>query len=206
MVVSENEMGTGIAIATIQALLLSWMIHILSGKLTIEQLNRYDDLLKDKICLDIFSTATNLLEYVTKIDKKDINQNIMFTAMISHGQLGQTFGNAEFLKHRYPKLFMIGDNVCNDHHYPKLTEILDFSIISFGSNFSEFYNREAYDDMQKQYNAVNEYYETPNINTNIFNDYINFLYAKVNDAGKNMITNPTNDHLVNSFLEQVNRL
>ncbi|MEI7558668.1 MAG: hypothetical protein WCJ45_07995 [bacterium] len=68
---------------------------------------------------------------VKNIDKADINQTIMFTAAISHGNMCQSFPAVSFLEEKHPRLFRIDNNACNDHHNPRIMDMLDFCIISF---------------------------------------------------------------------------
>lgn len=97
----------------------------------LEESQKYDDLFKNKIYKSICDMAVNMLASITGIDPADINQSIIFTAMIDNGNMCQTFPNEEFLEKSHPKLIRIGNNVCHDHNFPIIREILDFSILSF---------------------------------------------------------------------------
>ncbi len=209
MILSETQIGVGAAISTIQALLISLAIHLLWGKVMPEQLEesqKYDDLFKNKIYKSICDMAVNMLASITGIDPADINQSILFTAMIDNGNMCQTFPNEEFLEKSNPKLVRIGNNICHDQNFPIIREILDFSILSFWSSFNEFYNGDTYMQAQKDYDKINAYYMTGEKNPNIFEDYVNFLFAKIMEAGKYMLANPTNEQTINIFLDQISKL
>ncbi|MEI7558667.1 MAG: hypothetical protein WCJ45_07990 [bacterium] len=61
-------------------------------------------------------------------------------------------------------------------------------------------------DMQKEYDNINTYYQIDNPSPSIFMDYQNYLYAKITEAGKNIMINPTNDETFNLFLDQINKV
>lgn len=206
MILSENESGRGTASTTVRAFTISIMAHILWGKLLPEEWEKYEDRLSSKWYTSVCSVATDIIAAMRDIDKFDINQTIMFTAAISHGNMCQAFPNISFLEERHPKLFRIGNNACNDHHNPKVMEILDFSIISFWSGFDEFYNRITYKEIQKEYDDIDIHYQIERPNPRIFEDYMNFLYAKITEAGANMMMNTTNDGAFNLFLDQINKV
>lgn len=59
---------------------------------------------------------------------------------------------------------------------------------------------------QKDYDKINAYYMTGEKNPNIFEDYVNFLFAKIMEAGRYMLANPANEQTINIFLDQISKL
>lgn len=190
---SENERGTGTAIVSVGTLLLSFMIYIISEKITIEQLSDYTWFIKTKECKNTYTTAKDMLETIVSIPKKDINGTILFTAAINNGNIWIWFGNHEYLEKKYPKITQCENSICLWHTHLNHKKTSEYSIINFGSCFNEFYGTEIYFKAQEEYNKIMKEYNMEKKNPYLFMDTINFLYLIFFQAAKNVMINPNEE-------------
>jgi len=206
MVLSENERGTGTTTATTEALLLSITIHILSGKLLPEQLDDCEKFMKSKEYKSIVTTTQELIGTITGVPKKDINSTVMFATAVHDRNLCIWFDNKQYVDTNFPKIFHIDNNICAQHINPNSEYALECSIINFWGFFSEFYNRETYVTLQKEYTNLYEKYNIEDKNNYPFLEVINFLYLNVLQAEKKSSMNPYDEAATKNLFDQINRL
>lgn len=205
---SENEKGTGVAASSVEVLLISLVIHLLSEKITSEQLDDYTAFTKSKEFKSVYMMAKEIMESVASIDKEHINTTMIFTAAMDKGNICIGFGSKEYLQSTYPKTTQIENNICIEHAHLDPKKLVEYSIISFGSAFNEFYNTETYLNLQEEYENTMKYYNIDISTTNkyLFIDMMNFLYIKILKVGKEAILYPNDEYITDNFFNQINRL
>ncbi len=205
-VLSENQRGTGVATATIEAMLLSLTIHILWGKLLPEQFDDYEKFMKSKEYISISAMTQELISTITWIPKEDINNTVIFTAAIYNGNLCVWYDNKRHIEHIHPKVLHIDNNICVQHINPEAEYALECSIINIGAFFDEFYNRETYANLEKQYLDACEKFQIGHNKTSIFLDETNFLYLNILEAEKESSLHPTDEEKSTNLFNQINKL
>ena len=205
-VLSENQRGTGTATSTIEVMLFSLAIHILSGKLLPEQLDDYEKFMRSKEYTSISAMTQELISISRWIPKEDINSTVIFTAAIHNGNLCIWYNNKKHIESINPKVLHIDNNVCVQHMDPDAEYALECSIINLGSFFDEFYNRETYTNLQKKYLDTCKNFQMNQNNTSIFLNETNFLYLNILEAEKQSSLHPTDEHSSQNLFDQINRL
>lgn len=203
---SENERGTGINIATSETILIALVTHILWNKVLPQQLEDYQKFLESKEFKNIYTTAKNIMESNLPIDKKHINSTGIFTASMNNGNICFWLDSKEYLQEMYPKALWFNNNLCLNHLGLSPTNLLEYSIISFGALFREHYNTETYLQQQESYNNTLKYYKLFKKDTTDHIDLLNILYLKIFKTAKEAIIHPNEEHLANRFFQAVNRL
>ncbi len=203
-ILSENERGKGTITASIEALLLSIIIHIVSENLLPEQLE--GDFIKTKEYKEIYTTARDMLVTVTWVSKEHINTLSFFTACMSRWSIGISCESKDYLNTILPETKQFDNNFCLSDLNRETEKCIEYSIINFGGLFSEFYNTKTYADEQEDYDSTLKYFKMFQKKTTAYMDIINVLYLKTFKSAKEASKHPNDDMLVNDFFIQINRL
>ncbi|MEI7558671.1 MAG: hypothetical protein WCJ45_08010 [bacterium] len=100
----------------------------------------------------------------------------------------------------------IDNNICVQHINPEAEYALECSIINIGAFFDEFYNRETYANLEKQYLDACEKFQIGHNKTSIFLDETNFLYLNILEAEKESSLHPTDEEKSTNLFNQINKL
>ncbi len=114
-VLSENARDTGPVISSMETMLISFLIHIIAEKISIEEVDDYEKFIKMKVCKSIYTTTKEMIADMAHIDKKDINGTILFTTAIHNGNIWLWFVNKEFIEENYPKIIQCENSICLEH-------------------------------------------------------------------------------------------
>lgn len=207
---SENEKDTGTQNYSVMILIISLMIHILSGKLTLEEISDYDDFIKSGKFKEVYATAKEILESIAPVPKEHICTTPIFTAGINNGNICFNLESKEYLQATYPKLMKIDNNICMNHFDKDVNQhinnLIEFSIISFGWFFNEFYNTKTYLDIEASYEKTFKHYKMNSAKLNLCAEMITLLYLKMFESAKEAIKYPNDEHLMNHFFWRINRV
>ncbi|HBB04149.1 TPA: hypothetical protein DCZ39_04630 [Patescibacteria group bacterium] len=86
-ILSETEKDTGTQTYSTIILLVSLMIRIISGKLTINELNDYNVFVESGKFKEVYMVAKEIFKSVSPIPKEHLNMTSIFTAGINNGNI-----------------------------------------------------------------------------------------------------------------------
>lgn len=203
---SENQRWTGATLTSTTTMLLSFIIHILAKKISLQEVADYNKFMRSKIFLDVYSTAKKMMESISPVHKKHINSTVQFAACIHNSNVWMWLDSRQYLDSLPPSLMKIDHNFClRDFTNPK--RLLDYSIINFWCFFNGFYNTETYLNTEKEYIAILKHYKMDiPVQSSLCIDVVNFLYLELFKSAKEALNYPNDERIVNHFFVQVNRL
>ncbi len=207
-VLSENARDTGPATSSMEAMLISFLIHIVTGKIKVEDIDDFEKFIKMKECKGIYTIAKEMIANIAHIDKKNINGTILFTTTINNGNVGLWFANKEFIEQNYPKVIHCENSICLEHTGLNPRKIIDYAIINFGNCFNEFYGTELYFKAKEEYENILKIYNEP-VTTEkeaLFTNTINFLYLNFIQAAKQATYYYTDENIMNHFFDTIAKL
>ncbi|EKD25039.1 MAG: hypothetical protein ACD_80C00129G0004 [uncultured bacterium (gcode 4)] len=209
-ILSETEKDTGTQTYSTIILLVSLMIRIISGKLTINELNDYNVFVESGKFKEVYMVAKEIFKSVSPIPKEHLNMTSIFTAGINNGNIWIGLESKEYLQSTYPKIMKIENDFCientNWNLNRNIKKMIEFSIINFGWFFSEFYNTKTYLNISEQCEKIFKQFKISHNKWSVCADMINLLYFKIFQTAKEALLYPNDEYIVNNFFLHINKL